>query len=359
MSQFTQEQVRALELCSGCPRLCHFSCPSAHGAASEEATAWAMMSLANAERAGQLALDADISRAVYRCASCLRCRSFCKHGNDVPDALRVARERAVEARLEPAAIVELGRELEGALHRDLLARASALLDLRQRTASAALHLTATWLTSDERVTRLRRLVGLLELMAGETFSLWLEPLDASSGAVAARAGLRGLALRQAASLSERSSKVKRVVSDCPDTVVALGERGEHLIAFLARHAAVLRSRTSKLPRESVTWHGGCRERRVLDLTELERTVFVAAGGEPDAILDLRGEPECCGGEAVFASVFAPDARAAARSLHARTSRVGVGFITSSSHCADHFARSGASGVRSLVDWVVERSAPQA
>jgi Fe-S oxidoreductase len=48
-------------------------------------------------------LDADIAEAFYACTGCLRCQSFCEHGNDVPHALYQARAAAAEAKVAPAA----------------------------------------------------------------------------------------------------------------------------------------------------------------------------------------------------------------------------------------------------------------
>jgi len=120
--------AEAAERCLYCPKMCRFSCPVSHESARETLTPWGKMTLLALgvpaaaplprlpERLGglvrramemvdapRLPLDVDSAEAFYGCTGCLRCRTWCEHGNDVPRALIQGRADAVDRGLAPAA----------------------------------------------------------------------------------------------------------------------------------------------------------------------------------------------------------------------------------------------------------------
>jgi hypothetical protein len=123
----------------------------------------------------------------------------------------------------------------------------------------------------------------------------------------------------------------------------------HLVPDAATCAA-LKPATIKL-------HGGCRERRVVNLTNDELRLLAAVGLTAEPLLDLRGEPECCGGEAIYAAVWPDDAARAGRSLVKRTLGCNP-TATSNARCASHLQRSGADATFAVIDWVLARCAGQ-
>jgi Fe-S oxidoreductase len=119
----------AAERCTFCPKMCSAACPVSRETSNEALTPWGKMTLLSAtvetareplglpgrlevlaqkaralfDGAGSRPLDADGAEAFYACTGCLRCRSACEHGTDVPAALSEGRAHAVTAGVAPAA----------------------------------------------------------------------------------------------------------------------------------------------------------------------------------------------------------------------------------------------------------------
>jgi fumarate reductase (CoM/CoB) subunit B len=101
MSGAMAPHAPAYTTCTYCPKMCRFACPVAEAAPSESISTWGKMTASHLVQAGQRAMDADAAKAVHACTGCMRCKSFCKHENDVGPALFAAREATVEAGLQP------------------------------------------------------------------------------------------------------------------------------------------------------------------------------------------------------------------------------------------------------------------
>lgn len=343
--------------CSLCPRLCHHVCPAAHGAGSEEGTAWGLMTIVAAIDEGLLPASQETAEALYRCTDCGRCTAFCKHGNEVGAVLTAARAEAVSSGHAPEAVAALEFELEGFLSDEEQARADHLRARHGADGATALLAGAHWLESDETAARLDQLMLLLKALAAAPFGLLFEGTDGSSGATARRAGFAELADRQAAELATLATNRSLLIVECPDAAAALGTKAVHLTRFLAERADGVAAQCTGLAPATIKLHGGCRERRVVNLTNDETLLLAATGLTAEPLLDLRGEPECCGGEAIYATVWPDDAARAGRSLVKRTLGCNP-TATSNARCASHLQRSGASATFAVIDWVLARCARQ-
>jgi Fe-S oxidoreductase len=198
---------------------------------------------------------------------------------------------------------------------------------------------------------------LLTAMAEAPIGLLFEGTDGCSGAAARRAGFAELADRQAAELATLAANRSLLIVDCPDAAAALGARALHLTRFLAERADGIAATCAALKPATIKLHGGCRERRVVNLTNDELRLLAAVGLTAEPLLDLRGEPECCGGEAIYAAVWPDDAARAGRSLVKRTLGCNP-TATSNARCASHLQRSGADATFAVIDWVLARCAGQ-
>lgn len=343
--------------CSLCPRLCHHVCPAAHGAGSEEGTAWGLMTIVAAIGEGLLPGSQETAEALYRCTDCGRCTAFCKHGNEVGAVLTAARAEAVSSGHAPEAVAALELELEGIRSDEEQARADHLRARHASDGATALLAAAHWLESDESAERLDQLMLLLNAVAGAPVGLLFEGTDGSSGATARRAGFAELADRQAAELATLAANRSLLIVDCPDAAAVLGSKALHLTRFLAERADGIAAACAALKPATIKLHGGCRERRVINLTNDELRLLAAVGLTAEPLLDLRGEPECCGGEAIYAAVWPDDAARAGRSLVKRTLGCNP-TATSNTRCAAHLQRSGASETFAVIDWVLARCAGQ-
>lgn len=92
---------QAYTYCSFCPKVCRFSCPVSEASHSESLSAWGKMTAAHLVQEGQRPMDEGTAKAVHACTGCMRCSSFCKHDNQVGEALFAAREETVKAGLQP------------------------------------------------------------------------------------------------------------------------------------------------------------------------------------------------------------------------------------------------------------------
>lgn len=343
--------------CSLCPRLCHHVCPAAHGAGSEEGTAWGLMTIVAAIDEGALPATQETAEALYRCTDCGRCTAFCKHGNEVGAVLTAARAEAVSSGNAPEAVAALELTLEGMLSDEEQARADRLRARHAPDDATALLAGAHWLESDAAEARLDQLMLLLKALAAAPIGLLFEGTDGCSGAVARRAGFAELADRQAAELATLAANRQLLIVECPDAAAALGSKAVHLTRFLAERADGVAAHCAGLAPATIRLLGGCRERRILSLADNETRLLAAAGLTAEPLLDLRGEPECCGGEAIYAAVWPDDAARAGRSLVKRTLGCNPS-ATSNTRCASHLQRSGASATHAVIDWVLARCARQ-
>lgn len=96
MTTLTPEIEKATAYCTYCPKLCRFSCPAAEAENRETVTPWALMRLLEYVRTGDVELSDDVAEIFYHCMGCRRCQQWCKHENDVPEAMWKARALLLE-----------------------------------------------------------------------------------------------------------------------------------------------------------------------------------------------------------------------------------------------------------------------
>lgn len=82
---------KATAFCTYCPKLCRFSCPAAEAENRETVTPWALMRLLEYVRTGDVEMSNEVAEIFYHCIGCRRCQQWCKHDNDVPEAMWAAR----------------------------------------------------------------------------------------------------------------------------------------------------------------------------------------------------------------------------------------------------------------------------
>lgn len=101
MSEGLEQHRQAYAYCAYCPKACRFACPVSAATHAETTSTWGKMSLAFLATEGLKSLGEEGARVLAACAGCMRCRSFCKHNNEVGLALFAARNLAVEAHVAP------------------------------------------------------------------------------------------------------------------------------------------------------------------------------------------------------------------------------------------------------------------
>lgn len=101
MSSAPDQHRQAYAYCAYCPKICRFACPVSESTHSETTSTWGKMTQAFLASQKRRPLDRDGAKALYACTGCMRCRSFCKHENEVGWALFSARELAVQSHQLP------------------------------------------------------------------------------------------------------------------------------------------------------------------------------------------------------------------------------------------------------------------
>lgn len=351
--RLTPEAQRAVDFCTYCPRLCHFACPAAHGDASEASTAWGLMSLVHAVQRGRVALDSSIAERWYRCASCDRCQSFCKHGNDVAGAMGSVRAQLFDAGEAPARFKELAQTLREEARRQSATEASPAVTARVGLLLGC-ETRAAW--GAERSERFR---VMLEAWLGEPVS------DVSGavhccGAVSERAGDVAEAERARHEGRHALRHVEVLLSDCDGSAKLATEGGPTQIVPLTRALAsavpdTLRSAAARRRSQPLTVHGACGDRRRWDTRADEQTLLHALGAAPEPAWAIEGEQECCGGERVYRTASPDGAARAAEALRSGAQvDASAPLISSRVSCAAHLSTPDQQ-VPSLLDWVMERA----
>lgn len=352
---FTRDNVRALENCSYCPRLCHFACPTAHGEASETASPWGMMSIVNMLRKGQIEPDKEVVRDLYRCTSCWRCTAFCCHGNPVADILADARGQLMSAGFEPAevsALQQTGR-LAGTpepIRDDVLA---LLMD--RSGESAGIGYFPGCESGNRPASRIEQTLDLLARLSGSHVGLAASVDALCCGQWAGRAGLAADRRRISERLAEVGGRYHTVISACSGLTELPGAtRVVPLREYLAGRVDALEAEAQAAGSgRRVTLHGGCNPRTPMTDKAPEEAILEAIGVGVDAEHVLAGQSECCGGDILYQRISPEGARAAAAAVIEGSRADGAALATVSDRCARHMSEAG-ERVDSVLDLVLER-----
>lgn len=92
---------QAYAYCAYCPKICRFACPVSEVTQNESTSTWGKMTEAYLVTTDKRTLEPGGAKALYACTGCMRCRTFCRHENEVGFALFTARQEAVDRELAP------------------------------------------------------------------------------------------------------------------------------------------------------------------------------------------------------------------------------------------------------------------
>ena len=91
MKPFTPSVDKATAYCTYCPKMCRFTCPAAEAENRETVTPWGLMRLLEFVKNGTVEPSAEVAEIFMHCMGCKGCETWCKHENDVPEAMWQAR----------------------------------------------------------------------------------------------------------------------------------------------------------------------------------------------------------------------------------------------------------------------------
>ena len=101
MSADLSQHRQAYAYCAFCPKVCRFSCPVSDATQKETVSTWGKMNEAYLATEHGRPVEEGVAQALYACTGCMRCRSFCRHQNEVGYALFSSRALAIEQNTAP------------------------------------------------------------------------------------------------------------------------------------------------------------------------------------------------------------------------------------------------------------------
>ncbi len=357
---------KATAYCTYCPKLCRFSCPAAEAENRETVTPWGMMRLLEYVRTGDVEISDDVAEIFYHCMGCRRCQEWCKHDNDVPEAMWAARammrekghgppelagfvdffleensphptaraltdvDRATVDAFDPASTIVFMPDCETRFHYpELIVRAGNLIEAVEGR-KARLH------TRDDGVGH--ACCGFPVLSAGDEpgYQRYREELEAAL--VGADYVITDCAAM--ASLYREESSFGR-----PGSLTVL-----HLVEWLSEMLPTL-DVPHPVPVGGLKLHDSCFVTRQLDLGQQTRDVLAALLDGTLAEFAVNGsDAPCCGGPGHY-HVVARDAseRCAADRLAQMELEGGDAIVCASATCKKAFRRVGGDGTLDLLE----------
>ncbi len=91
-----EKHRQAFAYCAYCPKVCRFACPVSESTHNESTSTWGKMTQAFLATEKEKPAGEAAGNPLYACTGCMRCRSFCKHENEVGLALFSARQQPLE-----------------------------------------------------------------------------------------------------------------------------------------------------------------------------------------------------------------------------------------------------------------------
>lgn len=374
MAEFSAEIERATAYCTYCPKMCRFSCPAAEAEKRETVTPWGMMRLLEVTRDGSVELDAETAEIFYHCTGCRRCQSFCKHDNDVPEALWAARAWARRRGHVPEAVEAVREQCDrnGGPREKPPPPLTAVHDHRLDEvfdAEAEVVYMPSCETRWERPADVVKAGLLLEIFHGTSVRLY----TAGAGATGSSQGCCGFPLlaggdragwrRWQAEMKAEMGEVDLIVTGCASMAATYAEgtswEGEdwsgdehggsgpkvmHLVEFLAERLDFVQPRRS-VSADGLMLHDSCYVGRQLELYEPFRQLVAAfcdgRGGEFEF---ARDEAPCCGAAGLYDVVEPEGARRAAETRLEQMEREGgARMVCGSANCARAFRQAAGDG----------------
>ena len=358
------ESQKATAYCTYCPKLCRFSCPAAEAENRETVTPWAMMRLLEYVRTGDVPPSEEVAEIFHHCMGCRRCQTWCKHDNDVPEAMWTARammfeegyvaeplagfvdffveensphptsrplaELDVESAFDPDSSIAFMVDCETRFHYpELIARTGALIEAIEGR-------RARLVTRDE----------------GEGHACCGFPLLAAGD----RAGYR----RYRAELEAAIGPVDYVIAECAgfaalyDDGSSFGWPGDltvvHLVDWLADGLADT-SVPHPIDPAGLMLHDSCFVTRQLGLGERTRDIFSKIlDGELEEFSVNGDDAPCCGGPAHYHVVAREASERCASDRLAQLDREGGdAIVCASATCKKAFRRAGGSASVDLLE----------
>lgn len=364
--------------CTYCPKMCRFSCPTAGAEGRETVTPWGMMRLLELTRDGSVPLTTEVAETFYHCTGCRRCQAFCRHDNDVPRALRKAREICVDHDLLPPPLAAMESHFQ--THHTGYPALPTELPVDAFDPASPIAFWPDCSTVALRPQSLARIGGLLERVLGQKVRL-IRTEDTRMPPCCGFPRFAAGTLNEndlQAHLTYPLAGLRAVYTDCPaltsfdvpDSSFALSPtsnrpRITHLFTLLADNLDRLGPPIHPVNAENLQLHlhQSCfHARQIHGIDAIDQLLAHLFPHPLPKLAYANEESPCCGGRLLYRTLNEVHARQAARDL-LRTADLGEdhrlatngpsGLLTTSSMCHCHLQESANSPVVSLLDLILQ------
>ena len=284
--------------CAFCPKLCRFSCPVSTVQARETTTPWGKMTALHHVAKGNLPMEPSYAGTWWACTGCMRCRTFCDHGNEVAATLNAGRAEAVRAGTAPEAAYRVIDGHTDREHRARLAAHELFGDRLKAEADVAVvpGCTSTVVAGSDA----RSGVAATDALLGKPARV---AADGCCGLPLLEAGDRDGFVRAARNFVGSLSRSTRAVFLDPGCLFAIARIAPrlgvdhaletmHLVELAAKHLGRLGTIAFDGP---VRYHDACRLGRGMGIYDPPRVVLAhILGRAPDEFSQTRDRAECSG-----------------------------------------------------------------
>ncbi len=95
------------KMCTGCFKMCRFVCPTGIATKNESITPYGRSSAVHLVSINKIAYSSKAVEAMYQCATCGLCKTWCKPEVDVANIVEKARKEIVQEGLAPQSVIEV------------------------------------------------------------------------------------------------------------------------------------------------------------------------------------------------------------------------------------------------------------
>lgn len=321
--------------CMYCPKLCRFSCCVATADNTEAVTPGAKMTLARLAEQGRAGWDGEVAPVFWKCASCLRCRTYCEHDSDVPRMLNKVRGESVMRGISPAVCAQVKANFAGhgnAEGTELLALLRHLVPSRRLVPEAQ----AVFFPGCEAIARqpemIRAAISCFDILNIDHVAVF--DGAACCGLPLYHAGHLNDFKAHARGLAAKLSRYKQIISVCPSCVYALkalySELNIPLRAEILHLSSLLEDRLDGKCHDGkpVAYHDPCYLGRYLGEYEAPRAVLATVASEVVELYRSREDAVCCGSGGLLERTSPETARAVAKERMDECRELGVKHLIS-------------------------------
>ena len=295
------------KMCTGCYKMCRFVCPTAIATKNESITPYGRSSAYHLTSINKASYSPKAVEAIYQCATCGLCKTWCKPEVDVANIVEKARKDIVRKGLAPANVsrlVEITQKNLNPYGEPNSKRFSKInLGTTRKNGTSEILYFVGCTTAYRHPEIADAIIKVLTLM-GEDFSVMAD-VEQCCGSPLIRLGLEDSSKQLLASNSKAINDLesKIVVTGCPGCYRTLKEDyprlGYKLDAEVMHFTEYLDSAGKGIPRaelpKRVTYHDPCHLARHSNIIDQPRNILQQVKGIRYIEMDWnKKNSNCCG-----------------------------------------------------------------